>query len=131
MIFKKLFSLIIVFLTVSFLSISVAAESSDNNFGGSDHGGGGSDGNRLDSYVPFEDSDTVSFSFTFLDHTYTFYIPFPDSFMPIVRDIVFYFLLAKSIFTKWKALPAIIGQVPVIGPSDSQQVAMYNSMYNR
>lgn len=132
MIFKKCFLLlIIVFLVFSFISISVSAETSNNSFGGSDYGGGGSEGNRLENYVPFADSDTISFSFTFLNHPYTFHIPFPNTFMPIVRDIVFYFLLAKSIFTKWKSLPAIIGQVPVIGPSDAQQVAMYNSMYNR
>lgn len=76
-------------------------------------------------------TDGVSFSFTFLEHDYTFNIPFLNEFMPIVRDIIFYFLLAKSVFTKFKALPAIIGQVPVIGPSDSQQVAMYNIKYGK
>lgn len=152
----KRFILIIslLLLMIPYFSIASYAETSDNNtsYGGSEHGGGGTGGNRDDtsdtdiSYGGSEHggggaggnrddevstSDGVSFSFTFFGHDYTFTISFLDSFMPIVRDIIFYFLLAKSVFTKFKALPAIIGQVPVIGPSDSQQVAMYNSRYGR
>lgn len=130
MIFKKLLPLIIVFFTISFLSISVSAETSNNSFGGSDHGGGGSDGDRLESYVPFVDSDTVSFSFTFLGHSYTFYIPFYNNFMPIARDIIFYFLLARSLFTKFKSFPSLISSVPFIGSTDPAKVD-YNLSYKK
>ena len=108
---------------VSFSGGSTEHESSS----GDTHGGTG------DSFDDDKSNKTdgVSFSFTFLEHDYTFNIPFLNEFMPIVRDIIFYFLLAKSVFTKFKALPAIIGQVPFIGPSDSQQVAMYNIKYGK
>lgn len=89
------------------------------------------DGNVVVDPCESDKTDGISFSFTFFGHDYTFNISFLDSFMPIVRDIIFYFLLAKSIFSKFKALPAIIGHVPVVGPSDSQQIAMYNSKYGR
>lgn len=114
-------------------SIISYAETSDVDLvaldhGGSDHEVGETGINRYDE---INKSDGVSFSFTFLGHDYIFNISFLDSFMPIVRDIIFYFLLAKSVFTKFKALPSIIGHVPVISPSDSQQVAMYNSRYGK
>lgn len=89
------------------------------------------DGNVVVDSGESDKTDGISFSFTFFGHDYTFNISFLDSFMPIVRDIIFYFLLAKSVFTKFKALPSIIGHVPVIGPSDFQQIAMYNSKYGR
>ena len=111
---------------IPFFSITSYADTSNNDtfYEDSEHGGSGG---NIDDEI--NKSDGVSFSFTLFEHDYTFNISFLDSFMPIVRDIIFYFLLAKSVFTKFKALPAIIGQVPVIGPSDSQQVAMYNSKY--
>lgn len=52
-----------------------------------------------------------------------------DEFMPTVRSIISFILVAKFFISKLKALPAIIGQVPVIGPSDSMQVEMYRSKY--
>lgn len=127
---RFIFIISLLFLMIPYFSIVSYAETSDNDtsYGGSEHVGGGAGGNRDDES---NTSDGVSFSFTFLGHDYTFNISFLDSVMPTVRDIIFYFLLAKSIFTKFKALPAIIGQVPVIGPSDSQQVAMYNSRYGK
>lgn len=107
----------------SFGGGSTEHESSSGDIHGGD--GGSFDEDKINK------TDGVSFSFTFLEHDYTFNIPFLNEFMPIVRDIIFYFLLAKSVFTKFKSLPAIIGQVPVIGPSDSQQVAMYNIKYGK
>lgn len=130
MIFKKIFIVIAACFTLSFISIPAFAESStgDISHGGSDHGGGGSGSDRNETNSSGND---ISIPFTFLGHSYNFSIPFPSSFMSIVRDIIFYFLLIKSVYSKFKALPAIIGQVPVIGPSDSQQVAMYNNIYGR
>lgn len=126
-ILKKIILIIsLLFLMIPYFSIISYAETSDN-----DTSYDNSEQESDESNYESNKSEGVSFSFTFLGHEYTFNILFLDSVMPTVRDIIFYFLLAKSIFIKFKALPAIIGQVPVIGPSDSQQVAMYNNRYGR
>ncbi len=54
-----------------------------------------------------------------------------DEFMPTVRSVISFILVAKFFISKYKALPAVIGQVAVIGPSDSAQVEMYRSKYGR
>ena len=42
-----------------------------------------------------------------------------DEFMPTVRSIISIILCAKFFLAKYKALPAIIGQVAVINSSDT------------
>lgn len=69
-----------------------------------------------------DNSSSISFPFTFLGHSYVFNIPFSDKFMPVARDIIFYFLLARSLFTKFKALPSLISSVPFIGSTDPAKV---------
>jgi len=54
-----------------------------------------------------------------------------DEYMPTVRSIISFILFAKFFLSKYKALPGVIGQVPVIGPSDSMQVEMYRSRYGK
>lgn len=75
-------------------------------------------------------SSSISFPFTFLGNSYVFNIPFSDNFMPIARDIIFYFLLARSLFTKFKAFPSLISGVPFIGSTDPSKVD-YNLSYKK
>lgn len=56
-------------------------------------------------------------------------LSFLDSAVPVFKDIISFFLYAKFFLSKFKALPAVIGSVPSIQPSDAHQVEMYNSRY--
>lgn len=42
-----------------------------------------------------------------------------DEYMPTVRSVIACFLLIKSLYTKLRALPSILAQVPYISSSDS------------
>ena len=64
------------------------------------------------------------FTFILFGHEYTFNLSMFDSYMPHVRNVIYYLLLIKSLYSKYKALPGIFGHVPVFGsfdqiPSDS------------
>lgn len=54
-----------------------------------------------------------------------------DDITSVVRTLISWVLWAKFLYTKYKALPTIIGQVASIAePSASFQVSMYNDTYN-
>lgn len=71
------------------------------------------------------------FTFSFLGHEYTLSFSYFDDLMPMVRSVIFYFLLIKSLYSKYKAFPGIIGQVPVFGPSDQSPSESYRVYYNK
>lgn len=60
----------------------------------------------------------LNISFTLFNHKYSIDFSMFDSYMPHVRNVIFYFLLIKSLYSKYKALPGIIGQIPVFGSFD-------------
>ena len=120
MILKKIFLLVAVIFIFLFFPVSAYA---DNTYNSNDSSESVS--------TEIENSSSISFPFTFLGNSYTFNIPFSDNFMPIARDIIFYFLLLKSLFTKFKAIPSLLSSVPFIGPSDQSPNESYRVYYNK
>lgn len=119
MILKRIFPFVAVIFILSFFPFSAYADDTYNSNDSSDS-----------SSAEIDNSCSISFPFTFLGNSYTFNIPFSDNFMPIARDIIFYFLLARSIFTKFKAFPSLISGVPFIGSTDPAKVD-YNLIYKK
>lgn len=74
-----------------------------------------------------------AFNFEFLGHMYTLDVfGLLDPYIDVVKTIIAFILWFKFIVSKLKAIPAIIGQVPVIGGlPDSAQVTLYNLFYNK
>lgn len=121
MINKLIIVFISIFMIFPYLSITSSA------YGASDQDNGTTVTITSDSYS----DEGVTFPFTFLGQSYNFSIPFSSDFMPVVRDIIYYFLLFKSIFVKFKAIPSLLSSVPFIGPSDQSPNESYKVYYNK
>lgn len=141
MIIKKFFSFIFIFFIYIFISVPLLAYAVDDNVvvPVPDHnqnnnetisGDVDDDGNIIVDPGENDYNSDLNISFTLFNHEYSIDFSMFDGYMPHVRNVIFYLLLIKSLYSKYKALPGIIGQIPVFGPSDQSPNETYKVYYN-
>lgn len=133
MIIKKILVFIVILVIYIFLSFPVLAYAvddyvvvpvSDQNEGNETIPGYvDDDGNVVVDPGESDYNSRLSFSFSLFGHDYSIDFSMFDSYMPHVRNVIYYLLLIKSLYSKYKALPGIIGQVPVFGSFDQSMSA--------